>query len=127
MIEKARKGAPGELVQGTLDMLILKTTSRGALHGYAIAEFIERTSDAILRVEEGAHLEMRERHYGDAGPTAGAARDALRRVGRGSLHVCGGGRPPAADRAPRRVPARPARGGHRPCAGVAGRLKRFLI
>ena len=35
-------------------MLILKTLSRGALHGYAIAEFIERTSEDVLRVEEGA-------------------------------------------------------------------------
>ncbi|MFI5006569.1 MAG: PadR family transcriptional regulator [Solirubrobacterales bacterium] len=51
---KARKSAPGELMQGTLDMLILKTLSHGALHGYAIAEFIQRTSDDVLRVEEGA-------------------------------------------------------------------------
>jgi transcriptional regulator len=35
-------------------MLILKTLSRGALHGYAIAESIQRTSDDLLRVEEGA-------------------------------------------------------------------------
>jgi PadR family transcriptional regulator, regulatory protein PadR len=51
---KAKKGAPGELVQGTLDMLILKTLSRGARHGYAIAEFIQQTSEDVLRVEEGA-------------------------------------------------------------------------
>src|SRR4249920_2021551 len=51
---KARKSAPGELMQGTLDMLILKTLSHGALHGYAIAEFIQRTSEDVLRVEEGA-------------------------------------------------------------------------
>ncbi len=48
------KSAPGELVQGTLDMLILKTLERGSRHGYAIAEFIERTSEDVLRVEEGA-------------------------------------------------------------------------
>jgi len=54
MFTKAKKSLPGELVQGTLDMLILKTLCRGAMHGYAIAEFIESTSDAILRVEEGA-------------------------------------------------------------------------
>jgi transcriptional regulator len=35
-------------------MLILKTLCRGPHHGYAIAEFIERTSDEVLRVEEGA-------------------------------------------------------------------------
>jgi len=44
----------GELLQGTLDLLVLKTVSRGAMHGYAIAEFIEQTSADILRVEEGA-------------------------------------------------------------------------
>ena len=51
---KPKKNPPGELVQGTLDMLILKTVSRGALHGYAIAEFIQHTSEDVLRVEEGA-------------------------------------------------------------------------
>jgi PadR family transcriptional regulator, regulatory protein PadR len=51
---KTKKSVPGELVQGTLDMLILKTLSRGPLHGYAIAEFIQRTSEDVLRVEEGA-------------------------------------------------------------------------
>jgi len=51
---KPRKSVPGELLQGTLDMLILKTVSRGPRHGYAIAESIQRTSDDILRVEEGA-------------------------------------------------------------------------
>jgi transcriptional regulator len=44
----------GDLVQGTLDMLVLKTLIRGAMHGYAIAEFIQSTSNNILRVEEGA-------------------------------------------------------------------------
>jgi len=51
---KDKKSVPGELLQGTLDMLILKTVSRGTLHGYAIAESIQRTSDDVLRVEEGA-------------------------------------------------------------------------
>jgi transcriptional regulator len=52
---KARKNPPpGELLQGTLDMLILQTLSRGPQHGYAITEFIERTSEEALRVEEGA-------------------------------------------------------------------------
>src|SRR5262245_28390923 len=39
---------------GTLDMLILKTLARGPLHGYAIAQSIQRASDEVLRVEEGA-------------------------------------------------------------------------
>ena len=44
----------GDLLQGTLDMLILKSLVRGAMHGYAIAEWICKASDEILRVEEGA-------------------------------------------------------------------------
>jgi transcriptional regulator len=35
-------------------MLILKALSRQPMHGYGIAEFIERASDAVLGVEEGA-------------------------------------------------------------------------
>jgi len=41
-------------MQGTLDMLVLKTLARGSMHGYAIAEFIQGTTDNVLRVEEGA-------------------------------------------------------------------------
>jgi transcriptional regulator len=44
----------GELVQGTLDMLVLKTLTRGAMHGYGIAQFIQQVSDEVLRVEEGS-------------------------------------------------------------------------
>ncbi len=44
----------GDLLQGTLDMLILRTLAQGAKHGYAIAEWICAVSDDILRVEEGA-------------------------------------------------------------------------
>ena len=44
----------GELVQGTLDMLILRTLARGPLHGYAIAVAIEARSEDVLRVEEGS-------------------------------------------------------------------------
>jgi PadR family transcriptional regulator PadR len=47
-------GLRGDLVQGTLDMLVLKTLSRGPMHGYGIVEFIQQSSDDILRVEEGA-------------------------------------------------------------------------
>jgi PadR family transcriptional regulator PadR len=44
----------GDLLRDTLDLLILKTLSRGPLHGYAIAEYIHDTSEDVLRVEEGA-------------------------------------------------------------------------
>ena len=42
------------LLPGTLDMLILKTLTRGSMHGYSIAEFIQQASRETLRVEEGA-------------------------------------------------------------------------
>ena len=45
---------PGELVQGTLDMLILHTLARGENHGWGIAQHIKRVSDEVLRVEEGS-------------------------------------------------------------------------
>ena len=54
MFKRVDGAAPGELMPGTLDMLILKTVNRSPLHGYAIAEFIQRASDDALRVEEGA-------------------------------------------------------------------------
>src|SRR6266568_4740009 len=43
-----------ELLQGTLDLLILRTLSRGPAHGHAIAKAIERNSDEILQVEQGS-------------------------------------------------------------------------
>ena len=43
-----------ELVQGTLDMLVLKTLAGGPLHGYAIAHRIQQASDDFLKVEEGS-------------------------------------------------------------------------
>ncbi len=49
-----KTGKRAELLQGTLDLLILKTLARGKLHGYAIAEWIHQTSEDALRVEEGA-------------------------------------------------------------------------
>jgi PadR family transcriptional regulator PadR len=39
---------------GTLDMLVLKSVSRGPMHGYSIAQYIQQASQDVLRVEEGA-------------------------------------------------------------------------
>jgi PadR family transcriptional regulator PadR len=44
----------GALLPGTLDMLILRALTRGAMHGYGVAEFIQQASNDALRVEEGA-------------------------------------------------------------------------
>ena len=43
-----------DLLQGTLDILILKTLSWGAVHGYGIATWIKERTDNTLLVEEGA-------------------------------------------------------------------------
>lgn len=42
------------LLQGTLDLLILRTLQPGAAHGHAIAKAIERTSADVLQVEQGS-------------------------------------------------------------------------
>jgi transcriptional regulator len=43
-----------EFLQGTLDMLVLRTLLLGPAHGYAIAHAIERRSDDVLQVEQGS-------------------------------------------------------------------------
>jgi transcriptional regulator len=43
-----------DALQGTLDLLVLKTLARGPHHGYGIAADIQSISDDILRVEEGS-------------------------------------------------------------------------
>jgi len=51
---KEKKESPGDLLQGTLDLLILRALAKGAMHGYGVAEWIHESSQDILRVEEGA-------------------------------------------------------------------------
>src|SRR5262245_1619123 len=43
-----------ELLQGTLDLLILKTLRLGPAHGHAIAKAIQRGSDDVLQIEQGS-------------------------------------------------------------------------
>jgi PadR family transcriptional regulator, regulatory protein PadR len=50
--QKTEKKA--DLLQGTLDMLILKAVSLGALHGYGIIQRIRQMSDEMLDVEQGS-------------------------------------------------------------------------
>ena len=42
------------LLQGTLELRVLKTLSWGAMHGYGIASWIESSTSDVLRVEEGS-------------------------------------------------------------------------
>jgi transcriptional regulator len=45
---------PGDLLQGTLGILILKSLLLGAAHGYAIARWVEDTTGDVLKIEEGS-------------------------------------------------------------------------
>jgi len=49
-----RKPTNTEMVQGTLDMLILRTLITGAAHGHTIAHVIEHASENVLEVEQGS-------------------------------------------------------------------------
>jgi PadR family transcriptional regulator PadR len=49
-----RRNKKPDALQGTLDLLVLKTLRLGPEHGYGIAAHIERVSDEVLRVEEGS-------------------------------------------------------------------------
>jgi PadR family transcriptional regulator PadR len=51
MLRRLRKP---DALQGTLDLLVLKTLSRGPQHGYGIAAFVQEASHDMLRVEEGS-------------------------------------------------------------------------
>jgi PadR family transcriptional regulator, regulatory protein PadR len=54
MARKSRADARGDMLQGTLDMLILRTLLAGPAHGHTIAHVIEKSSDEILQVEHGS-------------------------------------------------------------------------
>jgi transcriptional regulator len=45
---------PTDLVQGTLDVLVLKTVAGGPQHGWAIAQRIEQLSQGVLKVQQGS-------------------------------------------------------------------------
>jgi PadR family transcriptional regulator, regulatory protein PadR len=47
-------GKPSDLVQGTLDLLILKTISLEPKHGWAIAKRIQQISNEVLQVQQGS-------------------------------------------------------------------------
>jgi len=47
-------GDTGDLLQGTLAILILKALVRGPSHGYGIARWVESTTEDVLQIEEGS-------------------------------------------------------------------------
>jgi PadR family transcriptional regulator PadR len=79
-----KKESPGDLLQGTLDLLILKSLARGPLHGYGVAEWIHDSSQDVLRVEEGAlypalhRLELRGGYIGQQSPREVLCADRVR-------------------------------------------------
>ena len=62
----ADRGAPAEMLQGTLDLLVLQSLVLGPAHGYTIARLIQQRSDELLQVGQGSlypalhRLETRE-------------------------------------------------------------------
>jgi PadR family transcriptional regulator len=54
MQKKTESASRLELMQGTLDMLILRTLVLGPAHGHEIAKHIQRTTDDVLQVEHGS-------------------------------------------------------------------------
>jgi PadR family transcriptional regulator PadR len=56
-----RPSSQNELLKGTLDMLILKTLSVQPMHGYAIAQHIERLSGGVFAIEQGSLYPALER------------------------------------------------------------------
>ena len=83
-----------ELLQGTLDLLILKTLNPGPLHGYAIVQSIQQRSEQVLIVEEGSlypclyRMEEKgwlESHWGKSENNRRAKFYSLTRAGRRQL------------------------------------------
>jgi transcriptional regulator len=54
MARKSRPDSKGEMLAGTLDMLVLRTLMQGPAHGHTIAQIIERSSHDVLEVEQGS-------------------------------------------------------------------------
>jgi PadR family transcriptional regulator PadR len=57
----ASRREKSDILLGTLDMLVLRTLTLGSLHGYAIAQHINRMSEGVLRVEQGSLYPALER------------------------------------------------------------------
>src|SRR5215475_4439001 len=81
-----------KLLQGTLDMLILKALSLGPLHGYGVGQRIMQMSEDVLRVEEGALYRIERQgwitaEWGVSGNNLRAKFYKLTRAGRKQLQI----------------------------------------
>jgi PadR family transcriptional regulator, regulatory protein PadR len=54
VVDNLGMGKPSDLVQGTLDLLILKTLLPESMHGWAIAKRIQQISGEVLQVQQGS-------------------------------------------------------------------------
>ncbi len=85
---------PNDLIQGTLDLLILKTVSLEPKHGWAIAKRIQQISDEVLQVQQGSlypalhRLEQQgwiQAHWAETETGRNAKFYSLTRAGRSQL------------------------------------------
>ncbi len=76
------RGSKSDVLLGTLDMLILRTLTLGALHGYAIAQHIAKLSDGVLQVEQGSLYPALERLLNKGWVTAKWAESPTKRQAR---------------------------------------------
>ncbi len=85
---------PTDLVQGTLDLLILKTLALQPMHGWAIAQRIRQLSNEVLQVQQGSlypalhRLEQQgwiQAEWGESDKNRRAKYYALTKAGRGQL------------------------------------------
>ena len=54
MTRRTMRAAPLNLLQGTLDVLVLKALANGPKHGYSVAQWIHSKTDGVLTIEDGA-------------------------------------------------------------------------
>lgn len=90
------KSEKSDLLQGTLDMLILKIVALGPIHGYSISQRIQQISNDVLQVQQGSlypalhRLEHRgwlTSEWGDSGTGHAAKHYSLTKAGRKQLGV----------------------------------------
>jgi transcriptional regulator len=90
------KSDKSDLLQGTLDMLILKIVALGPIHGYAIVQRIQQISKEVLQVQQGSlypalhRLENRnwlKAEWGDSESGREAKFYSLTRTGRKQLEI----------------------------------------
>jgi DNA-binding PadR family transcriptional regulator len=85
----------GEMLKGTLDMMILRTLVTGDAHGHTVAKVIERTSEDVLEVEQGSLYPARHRleDRGWVPPSGARARTIAKQSSTGSPLPAGNNSP----------------------------------